>query len=116
VVHELGHVLGFEHDDEAGDAMSAMLDVGRRFVLAPVEPTVAAAPATAWSGQGQGIQLFHEGFGAFIGADEFDLLDSLDPRRAAQRNAASPAALPPAVAGIDWSTSWGRERRGTTGA
>jgi hypothetical protein len=55
VLHELGHVLGYEHGLEAHSVMSATLDAGERFLPgAAVTPVEAASRSLLSGGRGQG--------------------------------------------------------------
>ena len=65
LIHELGHQAGFSHDDEGTGVMSAELAVGERRL-----------PVASSASQPTEAQLFHDGLGVFVGAQEHGLLQS----------------------------------------
>jgi hypothetical protein len=127
LVHELGHIMGFEHDDGVpGGAMNETIDIGERLlvdgVLTVVPTPIMAMPSLTTYGM---AQLFHETLGAFVDPAEADLLEQHGlPGAAGKMRKLAPLAplpaLPPAAsstatAAIDWSRGWGRDRGGTQG-
>ncbi len=121
LVHEFGHVLGYEHDDTTpSGAMNSTLDTGER-LLVDGALTVASTPIADASSLGYRAQLFLDQLGGFVGADEAELLEQhglLDKKKEGRLAPLPPLPAPAAAtstATIDWSRGWGRERSGTPG-
>jgi len=65
LIHEVGHQAGLDHDEGEAGVMSAALAAGERRL-----------PETGSAGQVTETQLFHDGLGVFVGAQEHGLLQS----------------------------------------
>ncbi|OWK21133.1 hypothetical protein AJ88_20755 [Mesorhizobium amorphae CCBAU 01583] len=65
LIHEIGHQAGLDHDEGEAGVMSAELAVGERRL-----------PEAGSAGQPAETQLFHDGLGVFVGAQEHGLLQS----------------------------------------
>lgn len=122
LLHEFGHVLGYEHDDSTpSGVMNSTLDVGERLMVGGTL-TVTSTPIFDPAGIGYTGLLFLEPLGGFVSAEEAGLLDQhglLDKKNKEGRLAPLPplpaSAAATSTATIDWSRGWGRERSGTPG-